>query len=148
MTARIVSLFKGETEVPLPAEEEQRSQIAAGRWREKGGGRTAAWSWEHSRLPARSEDRPRQPREEGGARDAVTALLSRLSQPLGTRRFGSRARSTRSPAERAPLSTRTTDAAEAGPLGTENAPLAGGCPVLPPPAPADAVPSPAPPPPG
>ncbi|XP_034883355.1 beta-1,4 N-acetylgalactosaminyltransferase 2 [Mirounga leonina] len=76
----------GETEVPLPAEEEQRSQIAAGRWREKGGGRTAAWSGEHSGLRARSEDRPRQPREEGGARDAVTALLSRLSQPLGTRR--------------------------------------------------------------
>lgn len=95
----------------------------------QGGGRTAAWSGEPSGLRALSEDRLPEPREEGNARDAVTALLPRLSQPLAIRRFGSRAQSPRCPAERAPLSTLTTDAAETGRLGTENAPLAGGCPV-------------------
>lgn len=117
VTTWFVSLFKGEAEVPLPAEEEEkRSQTKAGRWREKGG--------DGSQPGAGSPGVPRGARSGGRreARAAVTALLSSASQPLALRGLGDAL-------NRRALSPRATDAAETGPLGTANAPLAGGSPV-------------------
>lgn len=87
-----MSLCEAETEVPLPAEEEKRSQIQAGRWPEKGAGGAEGAALQPGAgalvLGMRKEDPPRQPREEGGASNAVTALLSRLLQPLPIRGSG------------------------------------------------------------